>query len=70
MEEKSISRLWMIKKLKFFRFLFFVFLFADFLSFLFLGVLPFFVFFGLTVFVFALADSVKLSLDYPSPPGP
>lgn len=68
MEEKSISRLWMIKKLKFFRFLFFVCLLGSLFSFLFLGVIAFCVCSAGAILFSALADAVKLSLDYPSPP--
>lgn len=66
MDSKNINRLWMIKKLKFFRFLFHLFLLFTLACFVFLGIVPVLVCAGLSALFHSLADMVRLELDYPS----
>lgn len=65
MESKDINRLWMIKRLKFFRFCFYLFVFVSVLSFF---LLPFFAcLFCISVSALCscLSDLIRIDLDYP-----
>jgi hypothetical protein len=64
-DSKNINRLWMIKKLKFFRFLFHLFILCSLVSFTFFGIIPVLLSLGLSALFYALADMVRLDLDYP-----
>lgn len=70
MDSKNINRLWMIKKLKFFRFCFHLSVIAGIVSFFLFSVLASFVCVALSALLSALADMVRIDLDYPSPPSP
>lgn len=65
MDSKNINRLWMIKKLKFFRFLFHLFILCSLVSFTFFGIIPVLLSLGLSALFYAFADMVRLDLDYP-----
>lgn len=65
MQNVDIPLAWTIRKLRFFRFLFFVCLFASLVALSFFGGLALFVCLALTVLCYAAFDFVKLSLDYP-----
>ena len=66
MDSKSINRLWMIKQLKFFRFLFHLFIFGSVLSFFLFGIIPLLVCMLFSVLFFSLSDMIRINLDYSS----
>lgn len=68
MDSKNINRIWMIKKLKFFRFCFHLSIFAALICFLLFGVLASFICVAAAALLAALADMVRIDLDYPSVP--
>ena len=65
MDSKSISRLWMIKQLKFFRFLFHLAVLGSVLSFFLLSGLACLCCVIVAVLLSALSDFMRLNLDYP-----
>lgn len=65
MQNVDIPRAWMIRKLKFFRFLFHVCLFASLVALSFFGGIALFVCLALSLLAYAGFDFVRLSLDYP-----
>lgn len=70
MDSKNINRLWMIKKLKFFRFCFHLSVLAVLLCFTFSGIVPVLLSLALSALFSGLADLVRIELDYPSLPSP
>lgn len=70
MDSKSINRIWMLKKLKFFRFGFHLCIIGSVFSFFFLSAIASFIFLAVSALLFALSDLTRIDLDYPSPPSP
>lgn len=66
MDSKNINRLWMIKQLKFFRFLFYLSLLGCVLAFFLLGSVPFFIFVMVALLLASISDMVRIGLDYPA----
>lgn len=64
MDSRSMSRLWMIKRLKFFRFLFYCFVFGSVLSLFLFGALSLLICVLFAVLFFCLSDLTRLDLDY------
>ena len=64
MDTKSINRAWMIKQLKFFRFLFYLAVLYSMCAFLFLGVVPLVIGLALAVLFSAIADFVRIDLTF------
>lgn len=65
MQNVDMPRSWMIRRLRFFRFLFFSCLFGAVVALCFFGGLALCVCLALAVLFSALSDAVRLSLDYP-----
>lgn len=66
MDSKSINRLWMIKRLKFFRFCFHLSVFAAVVSFFVFSALACFGCLAVSSLLSGLSDLIRIDLDYPS----
>lgn len=67
MDAKSISRFWMIKRLRFFRLLYHLCMLGALLSFFLFGGVAVLVCLAVALVCFAVFDMMRLSLDYPAP---